>query len=213
MNTRNNEFKFVFITVGHTAAGKSTLAQALCKKLDIVYISAGDIKRSFVKNYSAKNSLDPLLLDKGYTGATMKSIEALKEHESVLIDATFFQKHRRVAIESEIRKNYEKTIIIWLYCDCPNYEKVVNRIKKRSEMPENVGNQADNVEVYNHILNNFDILNIENFSKDTIIISIDTQHNRIKKVESNFNFVSINKKLLLSVFAFIETYLENKRNE
>ena len=209
----NNEFKFVFITVGHTAAGKSTLAQALCKKLNIFYISAGDIKRIFVKNYSAKNSLDPLLLDKGYTGATIKSIEVLKEHESVLIDATFFQKHRRVAIESEIRKIYKNTIIIWLYCDCSDYEKVVNRIKKRSEMPENIGNQADNVEVYNHILNNFDILDIEKFSKDTIIISIDTHQNKIKKVESNFNLVSMNNYLLLSVFAFIETYLKNKRNE
>jgi adenylate kinase family enzyme len=212
MRNEDDNFKITLITVGHTAAGKSTFAQALSEKCDIKYISAGDIKRNFAENYSAKNSLDSHLLDKGYIGATIKAIELLNEQDSVLVDATFFQKNRRVTIESEIRKIFKKSIIVWLYCDCSDYEKVVNRIKKRSAMPENAGNLADDVTVYNYILNNFDTLNIDHFSEYTIIISIDTDKNELKKIESNFNFVHKNIKLLLSVFDFIESYLKDKRN-
>jgi len=89
---KNNDLRVVLIMAGHTAAGKSTFSKALCKSSGITYIGAGDIKRGFVENYSAKDSLNPLLLDKDYTGATIKAIEMLNEHECVLVDATFFKK-------------------------------------------------------------------------------------------------------------------------
>jgi len=211
MDKQDDGFKIVFITVGHTAAGKSTFAQAVAEKCGIIYISAGDIKRSSVENYSARNSLDSFLLDKGYTGATIKAIEVLGKQDSVLVDATFFQKERRISIEYEIRKIFKKTIIVWLYCNCSNYEKVVKRIKKRFEMSENEGEQADDVTVYNYILNNFDNLNIDQFTECTIIVSINTDENELTRIESNFNFVSMNNKLLLSIFDFIDIYLESKK--
>jgi len=104
---------------------------------------------------------------------------------------------------------FENTIIIWLYCYCSNYEKVINRIKKRFELSENEGSQADDVTVYDYILKHFDMLCIEQFSKPTIIISIDTDENKLTKIESNFIYTD--NELLLPVFNFIKIYLENKK--
>ena len=43
--------KYILITVGHTAAGKTTLSKYLAKELSIPYISEGLIKRNLDKEY------------------------------------------------------------------------------------------------------------------------------------------------------------------
>ena len=46
--------RFLYATLGHTAAGKTTLSKYLLedKAIDFIYIEEGQIKRDIVKNYS-----------------------------------------------------------------------------------------------------------------------------------------------------------------
>jgi predicted kinase len=210
---KNSKTKIALITAGHTAAGKTTLGRAISEKFNIQYVSEGEIKRGLVENYTAKNSLDEKLRDKGYAMASQKAIEHLLESDTVLVDASFHKRIRRVAIESEIRKQIDNVVVVWLYCDCSDYSKVEKRISRRAELPKSADTQADSIAIYSHILNNFDIFDIRHFSGNTVITSVDTNYNKLRKIESNFNFLSLKSPLLTGIFAFIDTYLDKKRSK
>lgn len=209
----NDERKIVFVMVGHTAAGKTTFARSFCEKYFVDYISEGEIKRSFVSNYTSKNSLDEELRDRGYAEAIKRAVVLLAIKDSVLIDASFHKKKRRINLTTEIGKHYPKAIFVWVYCICPSYDKVVKRIEQRDSSPKTADNQADDIAIYSHILNSFDDVSLDQFFYDTVIIAIDTNKNDVINIESNFNFVITKNKLLASVFSFSNTYLKSKRSE
>lgn len=208
----SNERKIVFVMVGHTAAGKTTFARSFCKTNSIDYISEGEIKRSFVANYTAKNSLDEELRDKGYSASIKRAIEILEKKNCVLVDASFHKKKRRINLVTEILKKYKHVMFCWIYCRCPNYNKVAKRIENRALSAKNADNQADDIAIYSHILNSFDAMGLDQFSCDTIIITLDTDKNEVLKVESNFNFVFF-KEIVFSVLAFTDHYLKHQRSK
>ena len=209
----SDDRKVVFVMVGHTAAGKTTFARSFCEKNSVDYISEGEIKRSFVNNYTSKNSLDEDLRDKGYAEAIKRAIELLEIKESILIDASFHKKKRRINLTTEIGKHYPNAIFVWVYCACPNFDKVVKRIEQRAASPKTADNQADDIAIYSHILNSFDDIALDQFFYDTVIIAIDTNENYVINIESNFNFVITKNKLLMSIFSFSNSYVKSKRSE
>ena len=98
----SDDRKIVFVTVGHTAAGKTTFARSFCQKNSIDYISEGEIKRAFVTNYSSQNSLDEDLRDKGYSEAIKRAIDVLATNNCVLGDAAFNKKKSTISLVTEI---------------------------------------------------------------------------------------------------------------
>lgn len=205
--------KIVFVMVGHTAAGKTTFARSFCEKNLVAYISEGEIKRGYVSNYSSKNSLDEDLRDKGYSEAIKRAIDILATTDSVLVDASFHKKKRRINLTTEISKYYSDVVFVWIYCICPNYDEVVKRIELRALTPKTADNQADDIAIYSHILNSFDVMLLEQFFYNTVIITIDTNKNQITHIESNYNFMTSKNKLLITLFSFINSYLKLKRSE
>lgn len=173
--------------VGHTAAGKTTLAKYLSEKLSVPYISEGEIKRSLKSKYSSENSLDEDLRDKGYKIAIAHCIELLAENDIVIIDASFHKFIRRNWLFDAL-SSQPGTNVIWLHCNCPNELKVKERLDKRAAAEEkNADNQADQFYVYEYIKSNFDAVSLTGFNPliGSAIINIDTFGNFIIGFEKN----------------------------
>lgn len=182
MNEKN-----IIAMVGHTAAGKTTLAKYLSEKLDIPYISEGALKRSLKSQYVSENSLDETLRDQGYKMAIALCIELLSENDIVIIDASFHKLLRRIwlfdALNPQIRTN-----IIWIHCNCPNENEIRARLHRRVIAREKTAeNQADQFYIYQYIKSNFDTVKIDDFKLNvgTAIVMIDTSDNVIVGIDKN----------------------------
>lgn len=179
--------KCIIAMVGHTAAGKTTLAKYLSEKLDVPYISEGEFKRSLKSKYISENSLDEELRDRGYKMAIGYCMELLSVNNIVIIDASFHKLVRRIWLFDALSLHPE-TNVIWLYCDCPNEKEVKRRINIRVNAKEkNADNQADQFYIYEYIKSTFDPVLIDNFSSHigTAIVTINTVENKILNVEKN----------------------------
>ena len=181
------EDKIIIAMIGHTAAGKTTLAKYLSQKLCIPYISEGEYKRKLKSKYSSENSMDEDLRDKGYTLAINHCAELLKENNLVIIDASFHKLMRRVWLYEAI-KDVQCATIIWLHCDCPDVDEVRVRLKGRAQSKDkNADNQADQFYIYEYIKATFDRLDIADFSQaiGSAIIEINTADNILTHYHCN----------------------------
>ncbi len=180
--------RFLYGTIGHTAAGKTTLSNYMKDNPAFVfeYINEGEIKRGLVDAYSTTDSLNEELRDRSYRIAIEKAQSILLYH-NVLIDASFHKLKRRNLIYKMLEKNKERIPIIWLYCYCPNLCKVHQRIEKRRHAQRIAENQADSIIIYNHIIAQFDYPSIANIPPviKGAIIYINTDTNVIEKTETN----------------------------
>lgn len=204
----NNGKKYILITIGHTAAGKTTLSKYLARELCIPYISEGLIKRSLIKEYSSQNSLDESLRDQGYKKAIKQTVEILLEGSSVILDASFHKLKRRLWVYQSL-EIIENLSVIWLKCNCPNVSEVKKRILTReSDKNKTADNQADKFYIYEHIMSNFDPVRLSDFPLNTAIISIDTEKNIIIEIQKNDDFDNLivkklEDKILPNYFEFV----------
>lgn len=179
--------KYIIVTVGHTAAGKTTLARFISNYLNSDYISEGEIKRSLLDKYTSEDSLNENLRDQGYLIAIKKIVSILENKDVVVLDASFHKLLRRKWLYEAIKEfnNYE---IVWLYCHCDDLLIIKNRIGKRNkDINKCADNQADKLSIYEHIISTFDSMDINTLPDyiATTIIEIDTNQNKIINIESN----------------------------
>jgi predicted kinase len=139
--------KIVVAMSGHTSAGKTTLAKYLQNKFNIEYISEGNIKRQFVGNYDTRDSLSEALRDKGYEKAIECTIDVIKGKDSVILDASFHKQFRRTLLNNALGDKFSNCILVWLYCNCSNYDEIVKRIMNRKTAIKNADNQADDISI------------------------------------------------------------------
>ena len=179
---------FLYATIGHTAAGKTTLCKYLLEDGNIVfsYIEEGQIKRDIVGNYSTKDSLNENLRDVAYDIAIGQARDYLDKSD-VLIDDSFHRLERRKKLYAMAKAKHNTPEIIWLYCYCPNIKKIEKRIDQRKIAVKKAETQADSMSIYNHIIETFDIPNISEIPLDIngAIIYINTDNNQIERVEFN----------------------------
>ena len=193
---------YVLATLGHTAAGKTTLSKFLVSIMDNIggelkYIEEGKIKRGLVEDYSTKDSLNEELRNRAYKMA-IDSVKDTIEQKNALIDASFHKYSRRKMLYDMMLLKEKSTFLVWLYCFCPNVEKVKDRINKRKDANNNnmikvAENQADSMEIYNHIIETFDLPSIEEVPSqiNCAIISFNTDANTIVKIEKNSELVDL----------------------
>lgn len=181
---------FLYATLGHTAAGKTTLSKYLLTDptINFVYIEEGQIKRDIVGNYSTNDSLNENLRDKAYDLALERANKYLDD-KNVLIDASFHRLERRKKVYAMLHEKINFSAIIWLYCYCPNLDKVEDRINKRKKAVKKAETQADSMCIYNHIVEHFNIPKISEIPLDIegAIVYINSDINRIERIEYNNN--------------------------
>lgn len=193
MNTR-----FLFATLGHTAAGKTTLSKYLLNDnaFGLIYIEEGNIKRQLVGNYTTKDSLNEELRDMAYSIAINQADNYLYKND-VLIDASFHRLERRSKLYTMVKENPNIPKLIWLYCYCPNINKVQQRISKRKTEIKKAETQADSMNIYNHIINTFNTPIIDEIPNDIqgAIIYINTDSNEIERIEYNKKSFALHNKV------------------
>lgn len=206
------EDRIIIAMIGHTAAGKTTLAKYLSQKLCVPYISEGEYKRNLKSKYSSENSMDEDLRDKGYTLAINHCIELLKQNNLVIIDASFHKLIRRIWLYEAI-KDIKCATIIWLHCDCPDVGEVRMRLKGRAQAKDkNADNQADQFYIYEYIKATFERLDITDFSPTigTAIIGINTADN----ILTHYHYNEFCNQVLLNelIGAILPKYLHAKQS-
>lgn len=184
----------LFVTLGHTAAGKTTLSKYLLSlsEYSLYYVEEGDIKRKLVgDNYSAKDSLNEELRDKAYRTAIDRA-DTMLNRENVLIDASFHRIERRNIVYQMLLERGSSPSLIWLYCYCPNINKVEARIQKRKFQSKTAETQADSMSIYYHIVRTFSMPSISEIPNgiEAAIIYINTDINCIEKVD----YTSVSEK-------------------
>ncbi len=169
------------MTLGRTATGKTSISQYFAKKLGLVYISEGNIKREILekrKVYETDDSLDETLRDKGYTKAISKCVDFLRMGQSIIIDASFNKRYRREWLYDVIRK-YNCCLTVF-YTICSNLLIIENRITSRCTQSKEGNNHADSMAVYHHIDWYFDEPQEGEYDGvPTIVYYIDTHSNSI----------------------------------
>lgn len=195
--------KIIISMVGHTAAGKTSLAHAISDRFNFPLISEGTIKRSLVEKYETQQSLDECLRDLGYKKAIEQVAISLSQTNYAIIDASFHKDYRR---------NWLRTIsgnlncfLLWLYCNCSDLDEVTRRIAIRHAQPRTTDTQADSMDIFYHIINSFDELKIVNHEQEAIL-HIDTFRNTILKSEPN------NIANCKDIIDFIDEYLKKRRH-
>lgn len=204
--------KCIIAMVGHTAAGKTTLARFLSKRLVIPYVSEGEFKRSLKPQYTSENSLDEELRDKGYRMAIDHCIDLLFENDIVIIDASFHKLIRRLWLLDALNPLH-RVNVIWLYCDCPDEKVVRERLHKRAlEKDKNADNQADQFYIYKFIKSTFDPVVLDDFNPliGTAVVKINTAQNIIIGVKKTANCNTLLLNTLVE--SILPNYLEAKQS-
>lgn len=191
-------FRYLYVTLGHTAAGKTSLSRFLLmnEKIKFEYIAEGEIKRSLVSDYSTKDSLNENLRDQAYNKAIKEAQKHLYKTD-VLIDASFHRLNRRQMVYEMLQNKLDNVQVIWLYCYCTNIDKIEDRIKRRKKQRKTATTQADSMEIYKHIISGFDYPLISEIpiSICGAIIYIDSDKNVIDRIEYNNAQPSLRKKV------------------
>ena len=83
--------RFLYGTIGHTAAGKTTLSNYMKDNPAFVfeYINEGEIKRGLVDAYSTTDSLNEELRDRSYRIAIEKAQSILLYHTGFYFNLLF----------------------------------------------------------------------------------------------------------------------------
>lgn len=186
--------KYIIVSVGHTAAGKTTLLRNISESFKFPFVSEGSIKRSLVNDYQNSCSIDEELRSCGYKIAINNVIEMLTEFDKVVLDASFHKLFRRLWIYDMLSKAGmdSKVHVIWIYCKCPSRAKVQQRIHLREiSKIKNADNQANKMFIYDYIMREFDEVYIEDFptNYDSSIIAVDTNINEILYCKSSSNSI------------------------
>ncbi|MBU0508016.1 MAG: AAA family ATPase [Planctomycetota bacterium] len=191
----------IFLMMGRTAAGKTSLAKYVSRIHELTYISESAVKMSLVTEYSNKNSLDEHLRDRGYRKAIGLICE---ERLPLVIDASFHKAFRRKWLYR--RAKALKSHVVILYVLCSNTKMTFERIAQRQSMTyraETLGNTED---IYHHVHSGFEELSNDEIPADVpaAYIKVDTAANKILYHCCTCQFsAQVHERLLTAINAYL----------
>lgn len=134
----------LIVFAGLTGTGKSTLTEALAKKLNIPVISS-DIVRKKLADISPEvrryNGFEEGIYSREFTDRTYYEIlkrgrENLKKGSSVILDASFRKRYHRKLVLDMASELGIKLFIIETFCDIKDIKKRLNtRMKHKESIP------------------------------------------------------------------------------
>lgn len=208
---------FIIISIGHTAAGKTSLLRHISNKLGFDSIEEGQIKRNLLgTSYTSEDSLNEELRDRAYTLSIEQAINKLRRNRNVSIDASFHRNYRRLWVYNALESINTPLTVIWIHLFCNNIQKIRDRILKRADSPLKIAeNQADKFFIYEHIAKYFDPVAIDLFPKNfnTIIYDVDTDTNSLSFSASNFCDMNNQPEFCNLLLMHISEYLNRKSQD
>lgn len=170
----------VLITIGRTAAGKTTLAKYIAKKSHAIYIPEAAIKRLLRPHYKSDDSLDEKLRDIAYRAAIAACRAVIDYGINAFVDASFHRRKRRTWLYKSIEGAVSGLLVF--YCKCPNKKKIRDRILDRQRYPNTAETQANSMKIYKHINLCFQEPSMSEFPEGLpfLMFEIDTDSNEMK---------------------------------
>ena len=153
--------RVVIAMLGRTAAGKTTTARALSRRIgDSLYIGQSALKLALTdKDHKLTSThLNESLRDYGYRAAVAVAEEAIRKGITPLIDASFHKVTRREWVFSLARRR-GIDLLVFIYCFCSSEDETKKRIARRSSK-EGIDNAAGDYAVYKHISDNFEEITV-----------------------------------------------------
>ncbi|RMG23131.1 MAG: hypothetical protein D6730_15115 [Bacteroidetes bacterium] len=135
--------KKIIVVMGLPGSGKSTFASALAKRLGAAHINSDQIRHESLR----RGQYDPATKRKIYEEMLDLAAEALKTHDTVVIDATFSEAYMRHAL---IHRFDHLNFSISYLLITANEEDIRERLKHRRTYSE------ANYEVYQKIKASFE---------------------------------------------------------
>jgi len=126
--------KFVIAMLGRTAAGKTTTARELSKRIEnSLYIGQSALKIALTDQDQkfTPSHLNESLRDFGYRAAVAVAVaeEAIREEITPLIDTSFHKTARRDWVFSLARR-CGIDLLVFIYCCCSSEDETKNRIAR-----------------------------------------------------------------------------------
>lgn len=179
--------KFVIAMLGRTAAGKTTTARELSKRIgNSLYIGQSALKIALTDQDQkfTPSHLNESLRDLGYRAAVAVAEEAIREEITPLIDASFHKIARRDWVFSLARR-CGINLLVFIYCCCSSEDETKKRIARRNSR-EGIDNAAGDYAVYRHISDNFEeITSAESGGVPTAVFYVDTFLQSVESVSWN----------------------------
>jgi predicted kinase len=167
----------IVMMMGRTAAGKTTLARFLSKRLGARHVSEAALKRALILDYQVADSLDEALRDLGYAAAAAVARQCLLRSESVIVDAAYHRRQRRQELFDATALPLRQLVAI--YCACSEIDETRRRIEARQLATPSPFTQANSFDVYRHINGTFEEVAIDEIKEvaPSAIVSFDSWTN------------------------------------
>lgn len=167
---------FAIMVMGRTASGKTTTSKYLSQALGIEHISFSEHKRLATNNnYTISDCFRQDLRDTGYNSAMEYAKLCLLKKQSVILDASFYQRSRRIWVYEQISSLCN--LLVRIYCLTSDIIETRSRISERKGLESLAEFQASDFSAFEFIHNNFEEpsrneyndtnLNIAEFEVDT----------------------------------------------
>jgi len=179
--------RVVIAMLGRTAAGKTTTARELSRRIgDSLYIGQSALKLALTdKDHKLTSThLNESLRDYGYRAAVAVAEEAIRKEITPLIDASFHKVARREWVFSLARRR-GIDLLVFIYCFCSSEDETKKRIARRSSK-EGIDNAAGDYAVYKHISDNFEEITLaESEGIPSAVFYVDTFSQSVESVVWN----------------------------
>ncbi len=141
----------------------------------------------------------------GYKKAIKECDFYLRKDRSLIIDASFHLRSRRIWLYKLLQKD---TLLIILYTICRDLSETEDRIQKRVALKQDAFTQANSLKVYFHINKTFDEPRDSEFKDNLVLlIRINTLDNIIESI-LYYNFNPGKKNYISPVLNTVKNYLD-----
>lgn len=163
----------LIITVGITAAGKSTIASHVAASLDLLLIPEAAFKRTLQPQYLPEHGLNEQLRDLGYAAAEAVARTALMQNRSVIIDASFVSQSRRLGVYQIARTLGVPMAILHVGCSDPG--EIGRRLARRRENPSHHRDHAYDPIVHDYVSSIYEPLTRSELRSSPVALVVDVE--------------------------------------
>ncbi|NPA94066.1 MAG: AAA family ATPase [Thermodesulfobacteria bacterium] len=141
----------LYVFMGLSGTGKSTLANALGKKLAIETFNSDVVRKEYVSGISAKEKrLEPFgkgIYSKEFTQKTYRALKRLAAQrlilgEDVILDATYLDPELRAQVANMAKACGARYVLV--HCTCPE-DVAISRMQKRMSSGESVSDGREEI--------------------------------------------------------------------